>query len=207
VKKIYFLTMTNVSFLAAVAGIMWFGRSGSTGPSDGVGWELDAIAAVFIGGAAVSGGIGTVVGSLIGGLVMAVLNYGLYLMGVGSDMTQIIKGLVLLTAVAFDLYSKSQGKPSIIGALTRGLTPKATVQTELQAGAALPESKDRGGFLWTVLSFVVFPLGLVLWLTWRKSSPNNARAARSGALAAIIVGVFVGTVMLFYALAQTTGLS
>ena len=119
VKRTYFLVMTNVSFLSAVAGIMYFGRSTSTGPSDGVGWELDAIAAVFIGGAAVSGGIGTVTGSLIGGLVMAVLNNGLYLMGVGPDMTQMIKGLVLLIAVAFDIYNKSQGKPSITGMLLR----------------------------------------------------------------------------------------
>jgi putative multiple sugar transport system permease protein len=86
-----------------------------------VGWELDAIAAVFIGGAAVTGGVGTVVGSMIGGLVMAVLNNGLYLMGVGSDMSQIIKGLVLLAAVVFDVYNKSQGKASFIGLMMKRL--------------------------------------------------------------------------------------
>ena len=84
-------------------------------------WELDAIAAVFIGGAAVSGGIGTVLGSMIGGLVMAVLNSGLMLLGVGADKTQVIKGLVLLAAVAFDVANKAQGKPSIIGAITKRL--------------------------------------------------------------------------------------
>jgi len=120
-KKIYFLAMANMSFLAAVAAIMYVGRSTATGPSDGVGWELDAIAAVFIGGAAVSGGVGTVVGSLIGGLVMAILNNGMYLVGVGADLSQMIRGLVLLVAVAFDLYNKSQGKPSITGTLLRGL--------------------------------------------------------------------------------------
>ena len=99
------------------AGIVFIGRSTASGPFDGTGWELDAIAAVFIGGAAVSGGVGTVVGSMIGGLVMAVLNNGLQLMGVGSDRTQIIKGLVLLAAVAFDVYNKVQGRPSIIGTL------------------------------------------------------------------------------------------
>ncbi|MGC3995679.1 MAG: sugar ABC transporter permease [Propionicimonas sp.] len=203
VKKIYFLTMTNMSFLAAVAAIMFLGRSTSTGPSDGVGWELDAIAAVFIGGAAVSGGIGTVTGSLIGGLVMAVLNNGLYLLGVGSDMTQIIKGLVLLIAVAFDLYSKAQGKPSIIGALMRGLNPKA-VEAELTG--ALP-SRDAGNPLWAVLSFLVFPVGLVLWALWRKDRPNSARQARNGVVAALVVGLFVGVVGLFIALAQTTGLN
>lgn len=202
VKKIYFLAMTNMSFLAAVAAIMFLGRSTSTGPSDGVGWELDAIAAVFIGGAAVSGGIGTVTGSLIGGLVMAVLNNGLYLMGVGSDMTQIIKGLVLLVAVAFDLYSKSQGKPSIIGALMRGLNPKA-VERELEGSVA---SRDNGNPGWAVLGFLVFPVGLILWLTWLKDRPNSAKQARNGFIAAMVVGVIVGVIAVFIALAQTTGL-
>lgn len=116
-KRTYFLVMTNMSFLAALAGIMFVGRATSAGPSDGTMWELDAIAAVFIGGAAVSGGIGTVVASMVGGLVMAVLNSGLMLMGVGADRTQVIKGLVLLAAVAFDVYNKEQGKPSISGLL------------------------------------------------------------------------------------------
>jgi len=120
-RKVYFIGMFNMSLLAAVAGIMFVGRSQSTGLADGVGWELDAIAAVFVGGAAVTGGVGTVAGAVIGGLFMAVLNNGLTLLSIGSDMTQIIKGLVLLLAVAFDLYSKAQGRPSIIGTLMRGL--------------------------------------------------------------------------------------
>lgn len=200
VKKIYFLTMTNMSFLAAVAGVMYFGRATSTGPSDGVGWELDAIAAVFIGGAAVSGGIGTVTGSLIGGLVMAVLNNGLYLMGVGSDMTQMIKGFVLLIAVAFDLYSKSQGKPSILGALTRSRTKEAELD-----GSIVP-SADPGSPIWALLGFVLFPVGIVLWAIWGKTQPNNARQARNGAIAALVIGAFVGIIAMFVALAQTTGL-
>jgi putative multiple sugar transport system permease protein len=118
-KRTYFLVMTNMSFLAALAGIMFVGRATSAGPSDGTAWELDAIAAVFIGGAAVSGGIGTVLASMVGGLVMAVLNSGLMLMGVGADRTQVIKGLVLLAAVAFDVYNKEQGRPSISGLLFR----------------------------------------------------------------------------------------
>ena len=203
VKKIYFVTMANMSFLAAIAAIMYFGRATSTGPSDGVGWELDAIAAVFIGGAAVSGGIGTVTGSLIGGLVMAVLNNGLYLMGVGSDMTQIIKGFVLLVAVAFDLYSKSQGKPSIIGALTRGLNPKR-VERELEAGAV--PTTDNANPLWGLVGFLVFPVGIVLWAMWNKTQPNNAKQVRNGVIAALVVGAFVGVIAMFIALAQTTGL-
>ena len=116
-KKVNFLVMMNMSVLAGLAGMIFVGRSTASGPFDGVGWELDAIAAVFIGGAAVTGGVGTVIGSIVGGLVMAVLNNGLQLLGVGADLTQIIKGLVLLIAVAFDVYNKTQGKKSIIGML------------------------------------------------------------------------------------------
>lgn len=118
-KRTYFFVMANMSVLAAVAGMVFIGRARASGPFDGTMWELDAIAAVFIGGAAVTGGIGTVTGSIIGGLVMATLNNGLQLMGVGSDQTQIIKGLVLLAAVAFDVYNKTQGRPSITGLLFR----------------------------------------------------------------------------------------
>jgi putative multiple sugar transport system permease protein len=117
IRRTNFFVMMNMSVLAALAGIVFIGRSTASGPFDGTNWELDAIAAVFIGGAAVSGGVGTVVGSMIGGLVMAVLNNGLQLLGIGSDRTQMIKGLVLLAAVAFDVYNKIQGKPSIIGLL------------------------------------------------------------------------------------------
>jgi len=134
-KKIYFLAMANMSLMAAVAAIMYVGRSRSTGPSDGTGWELEAIAAVFIGGAAVSGGVGTVYGCIIGGLVMASLNNGLYLMGVTSDLMAMIKGLVLLVAVAFDLYNKTQGRPSIIG----------TIQRSFQRGRQSIEETDFDG--------------------------------------------------------------
>ncbi|MFD5267901.1 multiple monosaccharide ABC transporter permease [Streptomyces sp. NPDC058335] len=118
-KRVNFLVMLNMSVLAALAGMIFVARSAASGPQDGLSWELDAIAAVFIGGAAVSGGLGTVSGSIVGGLVMALLNNGLQLEGVGSDMVQIIKGLVLLLAVAFDVYNKSRGRFSIIGRLMR----------------------------------------------------------------------------------------
>ncbi|MEH1054163.1 multiple monosaccharide ABC transporter permease [Micromonospora sp. CPCC 206171] len=118
-KRVNFLVMMNMSVLAALAGMIFVARSAASGPQDGNGWELDAIAAVFIGGAAVSGGIGTISGSIVGGLVMAVLNNGLQLMGVGTDKVQIIKGLVLLLAVAIDVYNKSQGRFSVIGSITR----------------------------------------------------------------------------------------
>ncbi|MBQ0991332.1 multiple monosaccharide ABC transporter permease [Micromonospora sp. H61] len=118
-KRVNFFVMMNMSVLAALAGMIFVARSAASGPQDGNGWELDAIAAVFIGGAAVAGGIGTISGSIVGGLVMAVLNNGLQLMGVGTDRVQIIKGLVLLLAVAIDVYNKSQGRFSIIGSLMR----------------------------------------------------------------------------------------
>lgn len=128
-KKVNFLVMMNMSILSGLAGMIFVGRSTASGPFDGVGWELDAIAAVFIGGAAVTGGVGTVIGSIVGGLVMAVLNNGLQLLGVGADLTQIIKGLVLLIAVAFDVYNKTQGKKSIIGMMMKNF---GRGSTELQ---------------------------------------------------------------------------
>jgi putative multiple sugar transport system permease protein len=118
-RRVNFLVMMNMSILASLAGMIFVARAGASGPQDGLSWELDAIAAVFIGGAAVSGGIGTVIGSIVGGLVMAVLNNGLQLLGVGSDLVQIIKGLVLLVAVGVDVWNKSQGRPSIIGLFSR----------------------------------------------------------------------------------------
>jgi putative multiple sugar transport system permease protein len=131
-KKVNFLVMMNMSVLAALAGMVFVARSTASGPFDGTGWELDAIAAVFIGGAAVTGGVGTVIGSIVGGLVMAVLNNGLQLLGVGADLTAIIKGLVLLAAVAFDVYNKTQGRRSIIGLLMRGAGMNGGRGTPLQ---------------------------------------------------------------------------
>jgi putative multiple sugar transport system permease protein len=153
IRKVNFFVMANMSIIAALAGMLWIARSVASGPGDGVGWELDAIAAVFIGGAAVSGGIGTVAGSIIGGLVIAVLNNGLQLQSVGADRVQIIKGLVLLLAVGIDVYSKSQGKPSIIGLLTRGrrsaldetpvpAAPQGT-QTPTPSGGAQETTRPR----------------------------------------------------------------
>jgi putative multiple sugar transport system permease protein len=128
IRRVNFFVMMNISVIAAFAGEMWVARAAASGPGDGIGWELDAIAAVFIGGAAVSGGIGTIVGSVVGGLVIAVLNNGLSLLGVSSDRVQIIKGLVLLVAVGIDVYSKSRGRPSIIARLQRrALAPTAEV--------------------------------------------------------------------------------
>ncbi|QTX06277.1 multiple monosaccharide ABC transporter permease [Agromyces archimandritae] len=114
-----FFVMMNMSVLAALAGMIFVARARASGPQDGNGWELDAIASVFIGGAAVSGGIGTVIGSIVGGLVMAFLNNGLQLIGAGADVVSMVKGLVLLLAVGVDVLSKRQGRPSILGIWSR----------------------------------------------------------------------------------------
>jgi putative multiple sugar transport system permease protein len=148
IKRINFFVMMNMSILASVAGMIGVARAGASGPGDGTGWELDAIAAVFIGGAAVAGGIGTIVGSIVGGLVIAVLNNGLALLGVTIDKVQIIKGLVLLIAVGIDVYSKRQGKPSLIGFLTRNrkqeASPEPTLENQLvEPGAETPEASSR----------------------------------------------------------------
>ncbi|GAA1355427.1 sugar ABC transporter permease [Arthrobacter koreensis] len=139
-KKVNFLVMMNMSILASLAGMIFVARSTASGPFDGTGWELDAIAAVFIGGAAVSGGVGTVVGSIVGGLVMAVLNNGLQLLGIGADLTSIIKGLVLLIAVALDVYNKTQGRPSIIGLMMKnfGSKDKLTVPAPVNPKPEMP---------------------------------------------------------------------
>ncbi|MCL2784268.1 MAG: sugar ABC transporter permease [Propionibacteriaceae bacterium] len=138
VARTYFFTMLNMSFLSSLAGILFIGRATAAGPDLGTGWELDAIAAVFIGGAAVSGGIGTIMGSMIGAMVMAVLNSGLMAMGVGADRTQVIKGLVLLAAVAFDVWNKQAGRPSIIGHLMKNFSKDPPAEQEGDPGNEIP---------------------------------------------------------------------
>lgn len=107
-KRIVFLVFVNMGILAALSGIVFAARLNSATPNAGQGFELDAIAACFIGGASASGGKGTVMGAIIGGLVMGVMNNGMSLIGIGIDWQQAIKGMVLLLAVAFDVYSKSK---------------------------------------------------------------------------------------------------
>ncbi|MBC7299065.1 MAG: sugar ABC transporter permease, partial [Demequina sp.] len=106
VKWVNFGIMLNMGFLAGVAGILYSARTNSAQPAAGNLFELDAIAASFIGGAAVTGGVGRVTGAMIGGLIMAVLSNGMSLMSLGLPEQQMVKGLVLLLAVAFDVYNK-----------------------------------------------------------------------------------------------------
>lgn len=109
-KKILFWVYVNMGVLSALAGIIFTGRLNSATPKAGQGFEMDAIGACFIGGASTTGGVGTVVGAIVGGLLMGVLNNGMSILGVSIDWQQAIKGFVLLAAVAFDVYSKSKSK-------------------------------------------------------------------------------------------------
>ncbi|MGC5011332.1 multiple monosaccharide ABC transporter permease [Streptosporangium sp. DT93] len=106
VKSVTFWIFVNMGVLAALAGIIFAGRLNQAGPTAGGNFELDAIAAAFIGGAAVQGGVGRVVGALTGGLIMAVINNGMSLIGAPSERVMLFKGLVLLAAVALDVWTK-----------------------------------------------------------------------------------------------------
>lgn len=106
VRKVNFWIFVNMGVLASVAGIVYSSRMNGAQPGAGNMFELDAIAACFIGGASTTGGVGRVGGAMIGGLIMAVMSNGMQLMGVPQSMQQVVKGLVLLLAVAFDIYNK-----------------------------------------------------------------------------------------------------
>ena len=112
VKAVNFWIFVNMGFLAAVAGVVYSSRSNGAQPGAGNSFELDAIAAAFIGGAAVTGGVGTVVGAMVGGLLVGVMSNGMQLMGVEQPTQSMVKGLVLLLAVAFDVYNKRRAGSS-----------------------------------------------------------------------------------------------
>ncbi len=105
-NRVYFLAYLNMGFLAAVAGMVTTARLNSANPTAGTNFEMDAIGACFIGGASAYGGTGTVPGVIIGALLMGVLNLGMSIMGVDQNMQKVVKGLVLLAAVIFDVVSK-----------------------------------------------------------------------------------------------------
>jgi putative multiple sugar transport system permease protein len=137
-RRVDFLLMMNMAVLAAIAGMVFVGNSNASGPSDGTGWELDAIAAVFVGGAAIFGGVGTVGGSIIGAFVLAFLANGLSLVGIDTNYVSIIRGLVLIAAVGFDVYNKTQGRPSLTGLLFKRFrkNPPPVTEESLEAGPA-----------------------------------------------------------------------
>jgi putative multiple sugar transport system permease protein len=107
-ERLTFLTFANMGMLAALAGLVFAARLNMATPKAGETFELDVIAAVFIGGASMAGGVGTVVGAVVGAFIMGVMNNGMSIMGIGIDWQQMIKGLVLLAAVVFDVYNKNK---------------------------------------------------------------------------------------------------
>mgnify|MGYP005853822261 CR=1 FL=1 len=109
-RKIMFGAYVNMAFLSAVAALVCVARFNSAAPSAGTNYEMDAIGACFIGGASAYGGTGTVPGVIVGAVLMGVINLGMSLMGVDQNMQKVVKGLVLLAAVIFDVVSKRGGK-------------------------------------------------------------------------------------------------
>lgn len=108
-ERLTFFAFVNMGVLAAIAGLVFAARLNTATPKAGFALELDVIAAVFIGGASMSGGVGKIVGAVTGAFLMGVLNNGMSLLGIGIDYQQMIKGLVLLAAVIFDVYNKQKG--------------------------------------------------------------------------------------------------
>ena len=107
-QRLTFLTFVNMGVLAALAGLIFAARLNTATPKAGTGFELDTIAACFIGGASAYGGVGTVAGAIIGAFIMGVMNNGMSILGIGIDFQQVIKGLVLLGAVCVDVYNKKR---------------------------------------------------------------------------------------------------
>ncbi|MDO4522538.1 MAG: sugar ABC transporter permease [Eubacteriales bacterium] len=107
-KKVFFWIYVNMSVLAAIAGIILSARQGGANPKMGDGVEMDAIASCYIGGAAAAGGVGTIVGAVVGALVMGVLNNGMSMFGLSTDLQKVVKGAVLLGAVVLDVTTKKK---------------------------------------------------------------------------------------------------
>lgn len=109
-RKYLFMAFINMGLMSSVAALVYAARLNAATPKAGINFELDAIAACFVGGASVSGGAGTIVGALVGCFVIGILNNGMSMMGVSADWQQTVKGLVILAAVAFDLIPKRKKK-------------------------------------------------------------------------------------------------
>ena len=109
-KRVYFLAYANMGLLAGLAGILTVARATSAQPTYGQGYEMDAIAACFVGGASAYGGVGSMSGVIIGAVLMGVINQGMSIMGVSANYQRVVKGIVLMVAVMFDVLSKRQKK-------------------------------------------------------------------------------------------------
>ena len=109
-KKVYFFAYANMGLLSGLAGILTIARATSAQPTYGQGYEMDAIAACFIGGASAYGGVGSVMGMVVGATLMGVINQGMSIMGMEANYQKVVKGLVLLIAIIFDVMSKKEKK-------------------------------------------------------------------------------------------------
>jgi putative multiple sugar transport system permease protein len=109
-NRVLFLAYVNMAFLSAVAALVCVARFNSAAPTAGVNYEMDAIGACYIGGASAYGGIGSVPRVVIGAIFMGVINNGMSIMGIDSNVQKVVKGTVLLAAVTFDVLSKKRGK-------------------------------------------------------------------------------------------------
>ena len=107
-ERLGFLAFANMGLLAALAGLIFAARLNTATPKAGLGFELDVIAACFIGGASASGGVGKVFGAVVGAFIMGVMNNGMSILGIGIDYQQVIKGLVLLAAVFVDVANRKR---------------------------------------------------------------------------------------------------
>ena len=107
---VYFIAYTNMGFLAALAGMLTIARLTSAQPTYGQNYEMDAIGSCFIGGASAYGGVGTVPGVIVGAVLMGIINQGMSIMGTDQNMQKVVKGLVLLAAVIFDVVSKKKSE-------------------------------------------------------------------------------------------------
>jgi putative multiple sugar transport system permease protein len=107
-ERLTLIAFINMGVLSALAGLIFAARLNTATPKAGLGFELDVIAACFIGGASASGGVGKVMGAVVGAFIMGVMNNGMSIMGIGIDYQQVIKGLVLLAAVCIDVYNQKK---------------------------------------------------------------------------------------------------
>ena len=107
-RNVYWFAYANIGLLAGLAGILTAGRAKGIDPVYGEGYEMDAIASCFIGGASAYGGTGKVSGMIIGAILMGVINKGMIIVGVDTNYQKVVKGIVLLVAVMFDVLSKRQ---------------------------------------------------------------------------------------------------
>lgn len=141
-KQTTFWVFVNMGALSGLAGVVLTARLASATPDAGTMFELHAIASSFIGGASMSGGVGTIIGAVVGGLVMGVMNQGMSILSVGQDMQNVILGLVVLAAVLFDVWNKKRATGPVVG-LTPGGAGEAKRKAKAEAAKAVNENAEE----------------------------------------------------------------